>query len=66
MPYFDFLWTDDLIEHLAEHDITTKDFERVVMNPVDTDKSASSGNPAAFGYTQEDGSSSLCSNTSTT
>ena len=53
MPYFDFFWTDDIIAHIAEHDITRKDFERVVMNPVDNDKSESSGRDAAFGYTRD-------------
>ena len=53
MPYYDFLWTDEIIAHLAEHDIEPRDFERVVMNPVDVDQSESSGNPAAFGYTRD-------------
>ena len=48
MPYFDFFWTDELVAHLAEHDISSKDFERVVMHPFDTDKSHSSGHDAAF------------------
>jgi uncharacterized DUF497 family protein len=39
--------------YIAEHDITAKEFERVVMNPVDVDKSESSGRDAAFGYTQD-------------
>jgi hypothetical protein len=53
MPYFDFFWTDELIAHIAEHDISPKEFERVVMHPVDMDKSDSSGHDAAFGYTQD-------------
>jgi hypothetical protein len=53
MPYYDFLWTDEIIAHLAEHDIEPRDFEKVVMNPVDVDQSESSGNPAAFGYTRD-------------
>jgi hypothetical protein len=51
MPYYDFLWTDEIIAHLAEHDIEPRDFEKVVMNPVDVDQGESSGSPAAFGYT---------------
>jgi hypothetical protein len=27
MPYFEFLWTDEIIDHLAEHGIGTKEFE---------------------------------------
>jgi hypothetical protein len=53
MPYFDFFWTDEIIAHLAEHDITPADFEHVVMHPADLDSSQSTGLPAAFGYTQD-------------
>ena len=38
---------------LAEHDITAKDFEAVVMNPADVRRSRSSDLPAAFGYTED-------------
>ena len=51
MPYYDFLWTDDNIEHLAEHGITQDDFQQVVCNPSREGKSRSSGLPAAWGYT---------------
>lgn len=53
MPYYDFFWTDDIIAHLGEHDISPREFERVVMNPVDIDESQSSGLPAAFGYSRD-------------
>ena len=53
MPYFDFFWTDEIIEHLAEHGVTPKDFERVVQRPVDVRASRSSDLPAAFGYTED-------------
>jgi hypothetical protein len=53
MPYFDFFWTDEIIEHLAEHGVTPEDFERVVQRPVDVRKSRSSELPAAFGYTED-------------
>ncbi len=33
MPYFFFQWTDEIIEHLAEHGITPEDFEKVVCSP---------------------------------
>ncbi len=33
MPSFDFLWTDEIIEHLAEHAVSREDFEPVVSNP---------------------------------
>ena len=53
MPYFDFFWTDEIIEHLGEHGITSDDFERVVKRPVDVRASRSSELPAAFGYTED-------------
>ncbi len=33
MPYFEFLWTDETVEHLAEHGISQNDFEHVVCEP---------------------------------
>lgn len=53
MPYFEFIWTDETIEHLAEHDISPEDFEEVVRDPLGTGKSRSSGLPVAFGYTSD-------------
>jgi hypothetical protein len=53
MPYFDFIWTEEIIAHLAEHDISPDDFEQVVCNPERTGKSRSSGDPAAWGYTPD-------------
>jgi hypothetical protein len=53
MPYYFFLWTDEIVEHLAEHGITAEDFEKVVSQPVDVRRSRSSGLPAAFGYTAD-------------
>ncbi len=53
MAYFEFLWTDPIVEHVDEHGISTEDFEDVVCRPVSTAKSRSSGLPAAFGYTQD-------------
>jgi hypothetical protein len=53
MPYFEFIWTEEIIEHLAEHDVSPEDFEKVVMKPERTGKSRSSGDPAAFGYTED-------------
>ena len=53
MPYFEFIWTEANIAHLAEHDISPEDFKWVVMNPTRTGKSRSSGDPAAWGYTED-------------
>jgi hypothetical protein len=53
MPYHFFVWTPEIIDHLAEHDVTPDDFEEVVNNPDYEDVSRSSGNPVAFGSTPD-------------
>lgn len=53
MPYFDFVWTEEIIAHLAEHEISPDEFEHVVMSPERTGKSKSSGDPAAWGHTED-------------
>ena len=53
MPYFEFLWTDAIVRHLAEHEISQEDFERVVCRPSSKGYSRSSGLPAAWGYTPD-------------
>ena len=53
MPYYDFFWTDQNVEHIAQHGITQADFEYVVCNPARQGSSQSSGRPAAWGYTQD-------------
>lgn len=51
MPLYFFVWTPDVTEHLAEHDVTQDEFEEVVSQPDFEDISRSSGNPVAFGRT---------------
>ena len=53
MPYFDFLWTDEIIEHIAEHGVSQDDFECVVSQPELQIASHSSGRPAALGHTED-------------
>lgn len=53
MPYFEFLWTDDLIQHIEEHDVSQDDFEHVVCNPVSKGYSRSSRLPASWGYAKD-------------
>ena len=53
MAFFSFLWTDEIVEHVAEHGISQDDFERVVNRPVRRGMSRSSGLPAAWGYTAD-------------
>jgi hypothetical protein len=53
MPSFDFLWTDEIVDHVAEHGLSQDDFERVVNHPVGKGLSRSSGLPCAWGYTED-------------
>jgi hypothetical protein len=53
MPYFEFVWTGDIVRHLAEHGISQDDFEHVVCNPLSRGYSRSSGLPAAWGHTTD-------------
>ena len=29
MPYYDFLWTDEIVEHIAQHGISQDNYEHV-------------------------------------
>ena len=29
MPYYFFVWTPEIVEHLAEHDVTPEEFEEL-------------------------------------
>jgi hypothetical protein len=54
MPWYQYVWTDDAIEHLAEHDIAPEDFEFVLEHPVSKATiSDSSGRPMVFGFTSD-------------
>ncbi|HMF19792.1 MAG TPA: hypothetical protein VKE98_21485 [Gemmataceae bacterium] len=53
MPLYFYVWADEIIEHLAEHDLTPEDFEYVLANPTEKGVSDSSGLPAVWGYTED-------------
>jgi hypothetical protein len=53
MPYHDFLWTEDIVQNLAEHRISQADCEHVVCNPDSKGYSRSSGLPAVWGFTDD-------------
>ena len=53
MPFYFFIWTPEIIKHLAEHEVTPDEFEEIVSNPDCEDVSRSSGNPIAFGSTAD-------------
>ena len=50
MPYYEFMWTDAILRHIAEHGLSRDDFEHVVCNPTRYGFSRSSGLPTAWGY----------------
>ncbi len=51
MPYFEFYWTDALVEHLAEHGISRDDFAEVMSAPERRGESRSTGRPCCWGET---------------
>ena len=53
MPYFEFVWTDEITEHLAEHGVSPEDFEAVVSHPESRDVSRTSNRPCCFGETPD-------------
>ena len=53
MAFLDFQWTDESIEHIAEHGVSQDDFEQVVCYPDSKGFSRSSRLPAAWGYTED-------------
>lgn len=57
MPSYDILWNyedeDGNVSHIAEHDLTPADVNAVLMDPIETGVSRSSGRPIAFGYTPD-------------
>jgi len=53
MPHYFFIWTPDIIEHLAEHDVLPEDFGKIVSNPDYEDVSRKTGTPVAFGSTSD-------------
>ena len=53
MPFYEFIWTNDIVDHIAEHGVSQDDFELVVCNPYSKGYSQSSGLPAAWGHTPD-------------
>ena len=51
MPYADFFWTEENIEHIAQHGVRPEEFEYVVLHPERRDVSRSSGLPCCWGTT---------------
>lgn len=53
MPWFQYIWTDEVEEHLAEHGVTPDDFEWVLLHSREKASSDSSGRPLVFGHTPD-------------
>jgi hypothetical protein len=53
MPYYEFFWLDETIEHLAEHGVEPVEFEEVVSAPDTIGESRSSGRPCCWGETSD-------------
>ena len=51
MPYFDFRWTDEIIEHLDEQGVRPEDFEEFACDPDEIGESRSTGRPCCWGET---------------
>jgi hypothetical protein len=52
MAYFEFFWTDEALDHLAQHGVTPEEFEQVVRQPDRRDVSRSTGLPCCWGTTE--------------
>jgi uncharacterized DUF497 family protein len=53
VPYYDFIWNDDLVRHLEEHGVSVEDFEQIVTNPEQIGESRSTGRPCCWGETAD-------------
>jgi hypothetical protein len=49
MPYYEFMWTDEIAAHIAENGVGQEEFEQVVSNPKRVGVSRSSGRPCCWG-----------------
>ncbi len=61
MPKYFFHWTREIVEHLAENDVTPEEFEEVVQDAFsEATISRSSGRPARIGVTEAAGRVLFC------
>jgi len=51
IPFYLFVWNQEIEQHLAEHGVTPDEFEEVVCDPDYVTTSRSSGRELAFGET---------------
>ena len=53
MAYYEFVWNDEIIEHLEEHGVSPEDFEAVVTDPDEISESQATGRPCCWGGTAD-------------
>ena len=53
MPVYFYVWTDEIVEHLAEHGVTPEEFQHVMENPTKRGRSDSTNRPCVWGYTED-------------
>lgn len=53
MPQHEFIWTDEIIEHILDNDVTVAEFEEIVRHPDSHGYSRSTGLPCCFGYAND-------------
>ncbi|MBA4031168.1 MAG: hypothetical protein C0478_09815 [Planctomyces sp.] len=53
MAWFEFFWSPEIEEHVAANNVTIGEFEEVVSNAKEVQRSRSSGDPLVTGYTSE-------------
>jgi hypothetical protein len=51
VPFYLFVWTDEIERHIALHGVTSDEFEEVVCDPDSVSQSRSSKREVAFGET---------------
>ena len=51
MAHVLFVWNDELIEYIGRHGVTPEEFEEVVLNAKNIQRSRSSKHPIVFGPT---------------
>lgn len=61
MPVYFFHWSDEIVEHLADNDVSPDEFEEVVQDAMSTaTTSRSTGRPARIGVTKAEGRVLFC------
>jgi hypothetical protein len=53
MPVFDYCWTKEIADHLAEHSVTPEEFESVVDTSGMRGRSRATGRPCCWGNTPD-------------